>query len=233
MSTSVSPQQHELAVSLGINLAADSFDTAAARLLGAAAEALGFESAQPSSEKQRAFAASLGAKVDQDSKRAASAKIRDLLLERSQKVIVELNPKPGDRVFRIHRFEFEGEKRMLEQEFLVFSIQPNGRVSSRAATVRALGLLGSARLKVRPNHSILGRSPCPESKTNESPATASFCKSRRARQVVAATRTLFIPTYLRLKKRSTASLRLDHNNGCSRQTQSHLSTRSRVSTRTS
>lgn len=128
MSLPATPQQHKLAGLLSVSLVADSLDTAAARLLDAAAEALGFEPAQPSSARQRAFAESLGANVDQDSKRVASAKIGDLLHELNRNVIIDLDLKPGDRVTRTRRFEYENEERVFEQEFVVSSIQSNGRV---------------------------------------------------------------------------------------------------------
>jgi hypothetical protein len=124
-------QQHQLAASLQVSIAADTYDVAAARLLDAVAETLGFESAQPSSERQRAFAQSLGVNVDHDSKRVASAKIGDVLLERNQQAIASLQLKPGDRVIRVHRFEYEGEEHELAREFVVSSIQANGRVFFR------------------------------------------------------------------------------------------------------
>lgn len=124
----VTLQQYQLAASLGVSVSEDTFNVAAAKLLDTVSEALGFEPACPSSTRQRAFAHSLGVDVAKDSKRVASAKTGDYLLELNQKAIVDLNLQPGDRVTRVQRFECEGEEREFEQEFIVSSIQPNGRV---------------------------------------------------------------------------------------------------------
>ena len=129
MSTvAVSEAQTELAKLVGVDVGGDSFDVAAARLLDAVAPALGYEPAHPSSERQRSFATSLGCDVAGDSKRVASAKISDALFAKNQEAIVALALKPGDRVVRVHQFEFDGELRTLEQEYVISSIQPNGRV---------------------------------------------------------------------------------------------------------
>lgn len=124
------PSQEQLALAelLGLNFEAETFDTASARLLDAVANAIGYEQSEGSSERQRSFAVSLGCNVAADSKRVASAKIGEALLARNQEAIVSLDLKPGDRVIRVANFEFEGEVRLLEQEFIVSSIQPNGRV---------------------------------------------------------------------------------------------------------
>ena len=129
MSTSQPSQdQMRLANVLGIDISADTFDVAAARLLDRVAPAIGYEPAAGSSERQRAFAESLGQDVTFDSKRVASAKIGEALLARNRDAIDSLNLRPGDRVIRITQFEHAGELRSFEQEFIVSSIQPNGRV---------------------------------------------------------------------------------------------------------
>lgn len=120
--------QISLARLLKISIAADTTDIAAARLLDAVASAVGHELPEPSSDKQRAFAVALGREVTGDSRRVASAKIGETLFERNQEAIAQLQLKPGDRVVRMQQFEFEGELRTLEQEFVVSSIQTNGRV---------------------------------------------------------------------------------------------------------
>lgn len=117
-----------LAASLGLDIGTDTFDVVAARLLDAVAPAIGHEPPEQSSERQRAFAASLGHNVAADTKRVASAKIGEALFAKNQDAISSLGLKSGDRVVRVKRFEFEGEMRTLEQEFVVSSIQPNGRV---------------------------------------------------------------------------------------------------------
>jgi hypothetical protein len=121
-------EQLQLAEALRISIADDTFDVAAARLLDAVARAIGYEASDASSERQRAFAESLGRDVSSDSKRVASAKIGEALLERNRAAIVSLDLQPGDHVVRVQHFEYEGAVRTLEQEFIVSSLQPNGRV---------------------------------------------------------------------------------------------------------
>ena len=123
-----SKDQHALAVLLKLDLGNDSRDVAAAKLLDAVAVSVGFEPAEPASDRQRAFAESLGASVEGITKRVASARIGELLLAKNLKAIEEMNLMPGDHVVRVQSFEFQGETRVLEQEFVVSSVQPNGRV---------------------------------------------------------------------------------------------------------
>lgn len=125
---SQSQDQIALAGSLGLCISTDTFDVAAARLLDAVAPAIGHKPSEQSSERQRAFAASLGQNVATDTKRVASAKIGDALFAKNQEAISFLCLKSGDSVVRMRRFEFDGEIQTLEQEFVVSSIQPNGRV---------------------------------------------------------------------------------------------------------
>lgn len=123
-----SQEQTHLASLIGVNVASDTFDVAAARLLDAVASAIGYEPSEQSSERQRAFAASLGHDVSTDSKRVASAKIGEALFAKNQAAIASLNLQPGDRVIRVTQFEHDGQLQSFEQEFVVSSIQPNGRV---------------------------------------------------------------------------------------------------------
>lgn len=123
-----SEEQRSLATALKVDTSADSYDLAAARLFDAVSAAIGFEPPQPSSERQRAFASSLGCNVAQDTKRVASARIGEALFAKNQAAIASLNLQPGDHVIRTEHFEFDGEMRSLSQEFVVSSIQPNGRV---------------------------------------------------------------------------------------------------------
>ena len=123
-----SQDQIELARALGVDIASDTFDTAAARLFDRVAAAVGYEPAEPSSERQRAFAESLGQDVSRESKRVASARIGEALLANNLAAIQSLNLATGDRVIRVTQFEHGGEIRSYEQEFIVSSIQPNGRV---------------------------------------------------------------------------------------------------------
>src|SRR5207248_1799353 len=126
MSTHI-PSQEQLALAklLGVNIQAESFDIAAARLLDAVAPAIGFEPAEASSARQKAFAHSLGCDVAADTKRVASAKIGEALFARNQQAIASLDLKQGDQVVRVMHFEYDGEMRTLEQEFVISSIQPS------------------------------------------------------------------------------------------------------------
>lgn len=123
-----SKDQIALALLLKLDIGHDSRDVAAAKLLDTVAVSLGFEPAEPASDRQRAFAESLGASVDGITKRVASARIGELLMAKNMKAIDDMNLKPGDHVVRIQSFEFQGETRVLEQEFVISSVQPNGRV---------------------------------------------------------------------------------------------------------
>ena len=120
--------QHALAALLKLDISLDSHDVAAAKLLDEVAVSLGFEPAEPASDRQRAFAESLGASVEGISKRVASARIGKLLMLKNMRAIEHMNLKSGDRVVRVQTFEFQGETRVLEQEFVISSVQPSGRV---------------------------------------------------------------------------------------------------------
>lgn len=118
-----SQDQEHLAQLLGVNVATDTFDVAAARLLDRVAAAIGYGPSEPPSERQIAFAYALGQDVTSDTKRVASAKIGEALFANNQDAIATLNLQPGDHVVRITRFEQEGELRSFEKEFVVSSIQ--------------------------------------------------------------------------------------------------------------
>lgn len=123
-----SQDQLRLANVIGVDISTDTFDVAAARLLDYVATAIGYEPADTSSERQRSFSESLGLDVTGDSRRIASARIGEALLAKNRTAIESLNLQPGDRVIRVTQFEHAGELRTFEQEFIVSSIQPNGRV---------------------------------------------------------------------------------------------------------
>ncbi|MCX8098889.1 MAG: hypothetical protein N3F11_07805 [Casimicrobiaceae bacterium] len=122
-----SKEQLLIAEVLGVSIAEDTYNVAAARLFDAVASAVGAKSARPSSDRQRAFADSIGLNVSRDSMRVASAKIRDALLAKNQRAIAEMNLQPGDKVVRLDQREFDGEG-ALKKEFVVSSIGSNGRV---------------------------------------------------------------------------------------------------------
>lgn len=123
-----SQDQDHLARLLGINVAADTFAVAAARLLDSVATALGYDPTKSPSGCQISFAFSLGLDVTSDTKRVASAKIGGALFAKNQEAIAALNLEPGDHVVRVTQFEHNGALRSVELDFVVSSIQPNGRV---------------------------------------------------------------------------------------------------------
>ncbi|WP_212580523.1 hypothetical protein [Xanthomonas euroxanthea] len=127
-SSGPSQDQERLAQLLGVGVANDTFDVAAARLLDRVAAAIGYEPSEPPSERQIAFAFALGQDVTSDTKRVASAKIGEALFANNQDAIATLKLQPGDHVVRVTQFEQDGELRSFEQEFVVSSIQPSGRV---------------------------------------------------------------------------------------------------------
>ena len=120
--------QLTLAKALGLDVAHDSFEIAAARIFDAVAPAIGQRPAEVSTERQREFANSLGIDVLADTKRIASAKIGEALYKKGQDALAEMNLRPGDQVIRFAQFEFQGEAQVIEEEFVVSSIQKNGRV---------------------------------------------------------------------------------------------------------
>lgn len=121
-------EQLALAQVLDVDVSADTFDVAAARLLDRCARALGYEEPTPSTDRQRAFAESLSIDVSADSKRVASARIGDRMWSRNQEAIVTLDLRPGDRVVHIVSGAVDGEIYSFEREHVVSSIQANGRV---------------------------------------------------------------------------------------------------------
>ena len=126
--TTPSADQFRLASLLGVDISDDSYDVAAARLLDAVATSVGFEDSTASSDRQVEFAASLGLDVSSDTKRVASAKISCSLHRRNVEQAAQLNLKPGDRVIRIDKVEIDGVWQAIEQEFVVSSVQANGRI---------------------------------------------------------------------------------------------------------
>ena len=123
-----SKDQINLAKLLGLDISSDTFEVAAARLLDAVAISIGHEPPQQSSERQRTFAAALGHDVSTDTKRIASAKIGQALFVKNQEAISSLDLKPGDHVIRVQKITMDREVHVIEKEFIISSIQSNGRV---------------------------------------------------------------------------------------------------------
>ena len=123
-----SDSQKELARALGIELSDQTEAVAAAFLHDAVARAILDEPRQPSTSNQRVFAGSLNLDVGADSRRVASARIREARDSRNRDALQALQLAPGDRVVRIQTFEIDRVTHFDEREFIVSSIGPNHRV---------------------------------------------------------------------------------------------------------
>jgi hypothetical protein len=121
--------QVEVAAAIGVDISGDSRDVAAARLRDYLSPAFGAErDVRPATQRQIEFARDLGYDVYGDSVSIASAKIAQHLFALNQQALRRLKLKPGDRVRRIGDVEVNGERHAYSEEFIVSSIQPDGRV---------------------------------------------------------------------------------------------------------
>jgi len=121
--------QKRVAAALGIDISHDTQEVAAARVHTFVGPAIHSKVAQyMASERQIAFAQSLGLDVTGDSSLVASAKIADELYSRNKASLEKLQLQPGDRVRVRYQFESAGEMREWVQEAVVSSIQPNCRI---------------------------------------------------------------------------------------------------------
>ena len=129
--------QRQIAAALGIDIANDTREVAAARIHTFVGPAILSRAAEyTASERQIEFASALGLTVDTDSSLVASAKIADELFIQNKAALEQLQLKPGDRV-RVHQqFEFAGEQREWVEEFVVSSVQSNGRIMFKGGNGR-------------------------------------------------------------------------------------------------
>jgi len=129
--------QRQIAAALGIDITNDTREVAAARIHTFVGPAILSKVAEyTASERQIEFASALGLTVDTDSSLVASAKIADELFIQNKAALEQLQLKPGDRV-RVHQqFEFAGEQREWVEEFVVSSVQPNGRIMFKGGNGR-------------------------------------------------------------------------------------------------
>jgi len=79
-------------------------------------------------DKQIAFAESLGIDVTAYSFRVAFAMIQDALLEREKRAVEGMNLKPGDKVARERQFKHNGQIYTRREEYIVSSIRDDGFV---------------------------------------------------------------------------------------------------------
>lgn len=117
MSAPVSKFQKAVARKLSIKVDAKSFTVAAAQIETALSAALiGEKAIKPASERQIAYANSLGIGTSKDSMKVASARIRDRLGETNAERIRFLQLVPGMRV----------KWKKWNQEMIISSISENG-----------------------------------------------------------------------------------------------------------
>jgi hypothetical protein len=132
----------------------ETFGVAAARILDAIADALGEEPREPSSLRQQDFARTLGLDVSVDTVRVASAKIADALLVRNVAAVKAMELGPGDVVEIAQRGQIDGKECVLEQEFVVSSVRPNGRLFFKGGNGRGAW---AAQVRKVPNKSAAGQ----------------------------------------------------------------------------
>jgi hypothetical protein len=120
--------QQKIAARLGLDVAGDSYDVAAARIMDSVALAVKQFPAKASSPEQRKFARSLKLNVAKDSMRVTSAKISDALLATNKKTLDRLKLSKGDKVIFIEEYETESGVHKRVSEHVVSSIGSNARV---------------------------------------------------------------------------------------------------------
>jgi hypothetical protein len=125
---SITNEQRRVAEYLGVVIDADSQSVAAARIRDAVSTAIGEKPPSPATSRQVEYGESLGLDVSSDSKRVASAKIADALQEQNWQTISRLDLKPGDVVVKVISGEVAGRVVSFEDEHVISSIKPNGRI---------------------------------------------------------------------------------------------------------
>lgn len=123
----VTAEQLAVGERLGVDLSQDTWAVARARILDVVGAAIGDqERYNEPTERQIAWAESLGIDLTGHSYRVAFATIQDALWERENRLISEMNLRPGDRVARERDVEYKGEIHTARQEFVISSIRDDG-----------------------------------------------------------------------------------------------------------
>ena len=134
----VSPEQLDVGDRLGLDLAQDTWAVARARILDVVGPAIGDqERYDEPTEKQIAWAKSLGIDVMGQSYRVAYALIQDALWERENQLIRDMRLRPGDTVARERELEIEGDIHHLREEFVISSISDDGRLYFRGTGAKS------------------------------------------------------------------------------------------------
>ena len=121
--------QQRVAAALGIDISRDTRDVAAGRIHTAVGPAILSKRAKdPASERQVELGKKIGIDVVGDSSLVASEKIGDRLFIINRAAAEKLQLKSGDRVRVRRRVEDGGATEEHVEEFLVSSVQPNGRI---------------------------------------------------------------------------------------------------------
>jgi len=125
----VTEEQLVLGKRLGLDLSQDTKAVAAARILDVVGSAIGdVPRYDKPTDKQIAFAESLGIDVTKCSFRVAFAMIQDACLEQEKKAVERMSLKPGDKVLRERELERDGQVYTLKREYIVSSIRDDGFV---------------------------------------------------------------------------------------------------------
>jgi hypothetical protein len=123
----VAPEQVDVGRRLGLDLSQDTWAVARARILDVVGPAIGdHERYRKPTEKQIAWAKSLGIDLTEESYRVAYAMIHDALWERENRLIEEMQLRPGDTVSRVRQLEWEGQIHEWTEERIISSIRDDG-----------------------------------------------------------------------------------------------------------
>lgn len=123
----VTAEQLAVGQRLGLDLSSDTWAVARARILDLVGAAIGDEERYDKpTENQTAWAESLGIDLAGHSYRVAFAMIQDALWERENRLISEMNLRPGDKVAREGQVEHEGEIYTVRRVYVISSIREDG-----------------------------------------------------------------------------------------------------------
>ena len=125
----VTEQQLTVGKRVGLDLSQDSQAVAAARILDVVGPAIGdVRRHEKPTDRQIAFAESLGIDASGYSFRVAFAMIQDALLEQEKRAVDAMDLKPGDKVIRERQLKRNGQVYTLRKEYIVSSISDDGFV---------------------------------------------------------------------------------------------------------
>ena len=122
-------EQHLVALALAVDISRDTCHVAAARIQTVIGPAIMHVYAQnPATDRQIEFGKTISVDVSRDSNLVASAKISDRLFVINTEAAAKLSLKPGDSVRVRESIAHIIATYQFDEEFVVSSVQPNGRV---------------------------------------------------------------------------------------------------------